>query len=71
MLATHSLTAHLARGVVGIALLVGAYLTRSSNPLFAIGFAACGLVALRGCPMCWTLGLIELSHQKECSRCSK
>ena len=70
MFTSTSLKAHLTRGGIGIAFLVGAFFTLPPHPLFAISLAVIGLIALRGCPMCWTLGLIaKLSHRKECTRC--
>ena len=69
MLGSNSLKAHLMRGGIGVTFLVLAVFTLSPHPLFSVGFAVSGLIALRGCPMCWTLGLMEkLSHRKECSR---
>jgi hypothetical protein len=57
--ATCSLPAHLLRGAIGFGLIVGAVV---ATPV--IGWPSwlmlpAGLVALRGCPMCWTVGLIQ------------
>ena len=50
------LGAHLMRGAAAAALLAWAIVHQTAHPLGA-GVAA--LVALRGCPMCWTVGLVE------------
>jgi hypothetical protein len=47
----------LARGVLGVALLVVAMLTR--EPLVGIPALLGALIVFRGCPMCWVFGLIE------------
>ena len=59
MFASRSITRHLLRGLMGFGALALAMLLLDPHPgwsLVALGFA---LVALRGCPMCWTLGLLE------------
>jgi hypothetical protein len=57
--ASRSLPAHLLRGAIGFGLILGAV---AATPV--IGWPSwlmlpAGLVALRGCPMCWTVGLIQ------------
>ncbi|MGJ7415493.1 hypothetical protein AB9128_06490 [Streptomyces cinereoruber] len=50
---------HLARGAIGFGALVGALvLFRAVGPVGLL-LAPIGLVALRGCPMCWAVGLVE------------
>jgi hypothetical protein len=57
--ASTSLPRHLARGVLGFGLIGSAFaLTPSAGPA-ALLLAAPGMVALRGCPMCWIAGLVE------------
>ena len=53
MFASRTVAGHLMRGVIGAALIAWALSHQSSDP----GFAA--LVAMRGCPLCWTMGLFE------------
>jgi hypothetical protein len=55
-----SVTVHLTRGAIGFAL-IGATvaLTPSVGPA-ALLLAPLGMVALRGCPMCWIAGLIQI-----------
>ena len=57
----YPLLAWLVRGGIGIALLVLAALTRELFVIVPAILAA--LLAFRGCPMCWMLGLIERSYQ--------
>jgi hypothetical protein len=59
MFASKTLTEHLARGVVGVGALVTCVAETSAHPLLALAMVPIGLVALRGCPMCWTVGLLE------------
>jgi hypothetical protein len=56
---------HLGRGLAGFgALAVAWYLWPSVGWLAAVP-AAAGVVSLRGCPMCWTIGLVQtLSRQR-------
>jgi hypothetical protein len=57
--ASASVTRHLARGALGFGLIGAALVLTSSVGAVALLLAPLGVVALRGCPMCWTLGLIE------------
>lgn len=57
--ASASLARHLARGACGFGLIgAGLALAAVLSPI-ALLLAPAGLLALRGCPMCWTVGLIE------------
>jgi hypothetical protein len=57
--ASPSLSRHLCRGALGFGLLGSAFgLIPTLGPA-ALLFAPAGLLALRGCPACWTVGLIE------------
>jgi hypothetical protein len=57
--ASRSIAAHLIRGAAAATLLIWAWLQQSVNPLFAGVALVMALVAMRGCPTCWTLGLFE------------
>ena len=57
--ASSSISRHLARGVVGFGLLGGSFALIQVAGFVSFLLAPLGLVALRGCPMCWTMGLIE------------
>jgi len=59
MFASRSIAAHLTRGVVAAALIAWAVLHQSSNPAFAVIAIVLAVAAMRGCPMCWALGLVE------------
>ena len=51
------LTAHLVRGVTAIALIAWALLFGSTQPALAIAAGVVAVIAMRGCPACWMLGL--------------
>ena len=62
--ASNTLKEHLARGVVGAGAVFGiATVSASSFAWWAVpvdgALVVTALVALRGCPMCWSIGLIE------------
>ena len=59
MFASTSIAAHLTRGVIAAALIAWAVLHQSSDPAFAAIAIVLAIVAMRGCPMCWVLGLVE------------
>jgi hypothetical protein len=59
MFASTTIAAHLTRGVIAAALIAWAALHQSSNPAFAVIAIVLAIVAMRGCPMCWALGLVE------------
>jgi len=58
MFASTSIAAHLTRGIVGAALIAWAVFHQSSNSALAVIAIVLALVAMRGCPMCWALGLV-------------
>jgi hypothetical protein len=51
--------AHVLKGATAAVLLAWAWVHQSSEPAFAIGALVVAVVAMRGCPMCWLLGLVE------------
>jgi hypothetical protein len=57
--ASASVAAHLARGVLGFGLIALAIALAAAVTPAALAIAPLGMVALRGCPTCWTVGLIE------------
>jgi len=62
------LGAHLVRGAAAAVLLAWAIVHQTAHPWLTLGAGIAALVALRGCPMCWTVGLIEtLSHRRRAS----
>ena len=64
MFASKTFAEHLIRGLIGIAAFALAIRVGSTESAAAIaaslGFAGVGLLALRGCPICWTTGLFEM-----------
>lgn len=57
------LGAHLMRGAAAAALLVWAIVQQTAHPWLSLAAGLAALVALRGCPMCWTVGLVETLSQ--------
>jgi hypothetical protein len=57
------LGAHLMRGAAAAALLAWAIVHQTAHPWLSLGAGGAALVALRGCPMCWTVGLVETLSQ--------
>ena len=53
------LTAHLVRGGTAAVLLAWAFAFASTQPVVALAAGAMAVVAMRGCPACWLLGLAE------------
>lgn len=60
------LGAHLMRGPAAAALLAWAIVHQTAHPWLSLGAGVAALVALRGCPMCWTVGLVETLSQGRC-----
>lgn len=54
-----SASEHVMRGVVGFGALIGAVALVPVVGPMSLMLVPVGLVALRGCPMCWTIGLIQ------------
>ena len=59
MFASRSLAIHLVRGAVGMTSFALAAVLAAERPLVALALVPLALVALRGCPACWTIGLVE------------
>ena len=57
------LGAHLMRGAAAAALLAFAIVQQTAHPWASLSAGIAALVALRGCPMCWTVGLVETLAQ--------
>jgi hypothetical protein len=51
------LTAHLIRGVIAAALIAWALLHSQTQPAFAVVAGVVAVIAMRGCPACWMIGL--------------
>ena len=50
---------HILRGILGLAALWGFLSTTTTHPWRSLILLAAAIYLLKGCPMCWTLGLIE------------
>jgi hypothetical protein len=63
MFKSKSIGIHFLRGLSGFCLLATAIL--GQLPVWVtILLAICGVLILRGCPMCWAIGLIEIVLDK-------
>ncbi len=58
-LASKSVARHLTRGALGFGLVGAAIVLSTSVGPAALLLAPFGLVALRGCPTCWCVGLVQ------------
>lgn len=68
MFASESVTEHLLRGVVGLMCFAAAMFYGPAHPLFAVLAVPVGLISLRGCPTCWTVGLVQTLAAKATGR---
>ncbi|MBC7954496.1 MAG: hypothetical protein H7Y33_01330 [Cytophagales bacterium] len=64
LFASQTLSGHLIRGVVAFALLYLAINQQHAHPGWSLLAALMALVAMRGCPACWTIGLVETIQQR-------
>ena len=64
LFATQTLAGHLIRGAVAFALLYFAIGQQHLHPVASVGAGLLALVAMRGCPICWTIGLVETIRQR-------
>jgi hypothetical protein len=64
LFATRTLSGHLLRGAAALALLAMAIGQQVSHPVLSLVAGLLALVLLRGCPICWLIGLIETVRQR-------
>jgi hypothetical protein len=57
--ASKSLTRHIIRGVVGFGALIGSVALIPLVGPISLLLAPIALIAFRGCPTCWVVGLVE------------
>lgn len=57
--ASRSLPAHLARGTIGFGSVAAAIALAPVIGWAGLLLLPVGVVALRGCPVCWTIGLVQ------------
>ena len=62
--ATQTFTGHLVRGAAAFALLYFAISQQHAHTGWALLAGGLALVAMRGCPVCWTIGLVETAMQR-------
>lgn len=62
--ASKTLAHHLLRGGAAAGLIALAIELNRDLPLLAVIAGVAAIVALRGCPMCWTIGLFETLRAK-------
>lgn len=70
MFASKTLTEHVARGLAGIGTLLLAIFSASSHPWLVLIAVPAALLLLRGCPTCWTIGLLETLQARRPDRSS-
>jgi hypothetical protein len=66
--ASACLTAHILRGVAATLLTMAAVTCEAEYPWVSLAAGGAALVALRGCPVCWTIGLFETLAQARAAR---
>jgi hypothetical protein len=59
LFASRSVTMHLLRGAIAAFLIPWAIAHASSQPAMALLSVGASVIAMRGCPMCWLVGLVE------------
>jgi hypothetical protein len=64
MFASDTLVEHILRGAIGIGALWLAVAIAASHPWSSLALGGLVLLAFRGCPICWTIGLFETAWQK-------
>ena len=68
MFASPTITQHLIRGLAGIGALWAALEIAPFHPWSSLCLGVAMLVAFRGCPICWSIGLAETVHRRLTSR---
>jgi hypothetical protein len=70
LFASKSVPEHFVRGTFGIAAYYGAGMLLALPSLTALGAAVVlgvvSLVVMRGCPVCWTIGLMNTTRNQMC-----
>jgi nicotinamide riboside transporter PnuC len=64
LFASRTISGHLVRGMVALVLLYSAIRQQHAHPVGALLAGLMAVVAMRGCPMCWTIGLVESIQQR-------
>ena len=64
LFATRTITGHLIRGAIAFTLLYVAIDQQDTQFGLSLVSALLALAAMRGCPVCWTFGLVETIQQR-------
>lgn len=64
MFASKTIVEHLARGLFGLLALATAVVVAADRPGLALTLVTVGLLSMRGCPLCWTIGLVQTAVQR-------
>ena len=64
MFASASIIEHLARGLIGLGAFWATIAWSETHPWLVLLTLPVALLALRGCPMCWTVGLAETLYAR-------
>lgn len=62
--ASATIPRHLLRGLIGLTAFAAATPLGAIHPLLTLAAFAASLIALRGCPLCWLTGMIQLVSAK-------
>jgi hypothetical protein len=62
--ASNTLTEHVLRGAAGLSALWLAVAIAADRPWASLALGVVVLVAFRGCPICWTIGLFETASRQ-------
>jgi hypothetical protein len=73
LFATRTVTGHVIRGAAAFALLYLAIGQQHFHPVASVLAGLLAVVAMRGCPVCWTIGLAETIQQRygSCRPCGR
>jgi hypothetical protein len=64
MFGSKTIAVHLMRGLIAATLIGWALAHQSSDTALAVAAGIVAVVAMRGCPLCWTVGLFETIGQR-------
>ncbi len=64
MFCSTSVSVHLLRGAAAIGLIFAAYYVSNYGVVWSAIAGLGAIVLLRGCPMCWLMGLFETMRRK-------
>jgi hypothetical protein len=62
--ASDTFVEHVLRGAIGIGALWIAVAIAATHPWGSLALGGLVLLAFRGCPICWTIGLFETARQQ-------